>query len=274
MNPVGTTSLITNNFESGTGYITIPVDVERDEYIRSCNLQNRVSIKTEDGGYLHRVPIDPMVMNFIEFPLSITDNGTQVIWVNIAPYNHPIIIGRAPNNNILSGLSENQFKIGRIFQNNFVELSGNPETGHLGLSISSETDSEIYLNVYSKQKQGKLNLRVQGDTLLSTDGDVIIEQNGSFTLKTTDADKLDTYSSFYEDETQHKFQNKKFIINKGTEPVTLGNQTKLIFDTLFDLLGQSRVATTYGLMPLLNATQIIALKDQTSKILSQISSTD
>ena len=52
----------------GRGYIALPVDLERAQYIRDCYKNNQVCILTEEGGFLTRLPISPEILNFIEFP--------------------------------------------------------------------------------------------------------------------------------------------------------------------------------------------------------------
>ena len=271
-NPVGTTQLATSNFSGGLGYICIPNDITRDKYIKLCYLQNRVTIKTEDGGFFNRVMIDPMVLNFIEFPVDNTTLGSQVIWINLPPNNVPVIVGRIPKNDHLSGLGEHKFKINRLFGENFVEFSGDPKNSILGITVSGTSGGEIDINIINSDNNGLLKLNIQGNVELDSQN-ISFNQSVSTSIKTTDDDSGDS-SSFIQTTDENHFENNKFTVNKGTEPITLGNQTREIFNNLFDILGQTTTTTALGQMPILTAQQIVDLKNSTDKILSQIAFTD
>lgn len=275
INTVGKTPLESGgNYITGIGYVVLPIDIERDDYLRDCFLQGRVSLKTEEGTYFHKVPIDPWVFNFIEFPVDVNSNGTMVTWVLIPNNNHPVIVGRVLKNDELSGLSENDFKLTRKLGDNFVEISGNPSSSHLNLILNSLKGGELNISIYNKDQKGKLNINVLGDTSITSTGNTFINQNNVFTVQTSNPDDSTINSIFTQNEGENHFENEKFSINNGSEPLVLGNQMKQFLSDFIDQVSGITITTQLGQMSPLNKLQIENLKTQLDNFLSEISFTD
>lgn len=257
-------------YECGVGYIAIPSDLERDAYIRSCFKQNRVSIKTKDGGFINRVPIGKNCINLIEFPLTTLESGSPVVWINEPVHNQPIIVEVLNKDDEYFDLTEYQSKFIRKYKNNLVEIVSSPKSGYIGMTVDSEEDSEIYLNIYNKNRVGKLNITVQGDVNIHTEGIVTFEQNGAFITETVDIDGSGVSTKFTQTEEEQVFEGNRFRLNEGSQAMLLGDMTRQFLDNFVEEVGRSTVTTSLGQMPLLNAIQIKALKLKTEVLLSKI----
>lgn len=78
---------------SGIGYIIVPSDAERSEYIERCYRNHTVSINGGLGcSNMHNVKITDGALERIKFPSSEGDLGTAVIWIRESFYNKPVVI--------------------------------------------------------------------------------------------------------------------------------------------------------------------------------------
>lgn len=257
-------------YSSGIGYITLPTDLDRDTYIRDCYKNFHVSLKTEDGGFLNRVPISPEVLNFCEFPSTTTEIGTCVIFVTDEMLQEYFIVARFANRNEIGDNKEGAFKIRRKIGSQFVEISGSAKEKHLNLIVDGDTDGgEININVLNNNKNGAVNVNIAGDLKLLASGQVSLYQEGTFKVETAD-NKSDNSATFDQTSTENHFQNQKIVINKGDEPFVLGNKLKDMFDAFIEEVGNITVTTAMGQMPILNKIQILAYKQRTKEFLSQV----
>lgn len=263
-----------DEYTSQVAYIALPSDIDRDEYVRSCYKQLRVSVKTEDGAFINRVPISALWLNFVRFPEDSQTNGTPVLIENIPQYNHKIIVTLLPEIEEVSDLREHEFKFKRKLKNSVVEIQGSPKSGCLSLTVDSDETSEISINVYNKNKDGILKINVNGDIQINADEFVTVSAAKGISLISYNEDDESKYGAFSQSNEESHFDTQKFKINEGEQAIALGNELKTIMDSLFTKLGQSTVTTALGQMPLLNAIQLADLKKETDKILSKVSFTD
>ena len=70
------------NYPVGFGYITIPYDVDRDLYIKTCYRKERVAIQLDDGGGIIRnCYVGKTAMQNIEFPENFDKLGSGVFFI-------------------------------------------------------------------------------------------------------------------------------------------------------------------------------------------------
>lgn len=268
---LGITPIEGERWSCGAGYIIIPADVDRDQYILSCFNTGRVIIKIDiDGSIVTRVPIDINTINLIDFPEKPEDLGSCVFYVTEPIHKHPVVIAILTKNNELLDLREGQFKIKRVYGKNFVEITGSAKEEFIALNLQGGEKGILGISVNNKNKNAKVSLRVGGEIDSYTTGTTKLRSNESIILKTQNKEDESKNSSFTQTEGENNFQNTKFVINKGEEPMALGNVLQKFLDKFIDTVSQSTVTTSIGQMPLLNAQQIAALKQETSNILSKV----
>jgi hypothetical protein len=260
-------------YPSGIGYIVIPYDLDRDTYISTCFRQGRVTIRTEDGGFINRCPISVDLLNWIKFPTDFKTRGSVVTWSLEPIHKQPIINGILLSNEDVSDLKEHEFKLGRKLDDNHALISGSPKAEYLSVTVKGKKAPKLIFRVLNDQNLAQKIEEIQG-TYEAT-------YNSKAEIKSLESIKHSIVDQNEEKEVYHLqtiegnfFRGDKFIINDGKEAMVLGNVLKTFLDKFIDTVAASTVTTSIGQMPLLNAQQIIALKKETESILSEIGKLD
>lgn len=271
---IGTQLASGDKWPAGVGYVTIPTDVVREEFITHCYQTNSLCIVTEDGGFHKNIATDSWSFNFIEFPDRPGKNGSLVIYVQEPIHKELMIVAVINSDQEIIDLREGQFKLRKKWNNNFVEISGSAKEGNLSLIVDSQDNASILLHVNNKNKNAKLEIEVAGEIILNALNQIslISKQNVILVAQNPNDQTLQSFVQIQPEEV--KFITDSFKVGEGTESIGLGNQIKLIFDNLFDELGKCTTTTSLGQMPLLNAVQLASMKQNTANILSQTSFTD
>ena len=68
--------------------------------------------------------------------------------------------------------------------------------------------------------------------------------------------------------------SKKVNLGEGKEPILLGNTTKEFLNKVLTAISSITVATSLGVMPIINKAQVELLKKDLESLLSKISNTD
>lgn len=267
-NSVGKTSVPGAHWSSGVAYIAIPSDIDRTIYIDQCYKSGRVSVWTEDGGFINRVPIDVEVLNYIEFPQIIEQLGTAVVYVTEPVHQQPVIIARLPKSDEVGELKENQFKIKRKLGNKIVEVSGTPNALNLVVNSGEEVGS-ININLISFNSDSQFNIDIAGDVSVEVSGEVEFIQRKKFIVNTIGDDDKDINSTFEQTNEEHKFNSNKFIINEGDEPFLLGQKTIDFLEKFIDKVGAIQTVTQLGLQPIVNKADILLLKKELKTLISK-----
>lgn len=219
------------------GYIIIPQDINRDLFIQQCLSKNKVSFVDQNNNYYQNVDITEQALSKIKFPKNSDSIGSTVLVSFLPVFNLPIITGTFANDNEFSFKKENTKTFLLAKENSSVSVSTDA-SGALSISIDG-SQSELDIKINSKNKNSKFNLYI----------------DGQINLFATDKTNLETV---------------EFILNKGEEPMVLGQILKDFLDKFIDTVSNATVTTGIGQMPLLNKAKIIALKKETGKILSKI----
>lgn len=269
---IGPKAMPTSKYSTGTGYVALPSDMDRNSYIKLCYLRCSVSIRTEDGSFFNRVPVPQDIFNFIEFPEKLNSNGSLVVYITEEIRQLPIVIAILPKTEEFFDLEEYQLKIRRIYKDNHVEIAASPKNEYLSLTVDSIKSPKILINVFNDNKNGELNTHVQGDINTHADKDINLIQNGLFNVTSIDKDDDSQHSSYNQTIKQHHFDGPEFKINSGKEKMVLGNQLVTFLNNFIDAVSNITVVTALGLQPIVNKQQISNLKNHTNDILSAIGS--
>ena len=264
-------------YSAGIAYVVIPSDVDRDKYIRECYKTSTVSISSEHNGWNNRVPIDRFSLNFIDFPKEQKKFGTAVCYVLEPIRKKPIVVGIYSREDELCDLKENQFKFRRELHGNFVELSGSPEEGFLGLNVTKETGGKIKINLSNNDETGELEINVDGECRITSSNDTLIKQYNKLTLQTINKEDDARYSLIEQTSDENNFKadttnidTDKFHINGGEEPFMLGTKTAIFLKDAIEEIGNSTITTMLGQMPLLNSAKILSLQKRVDELLSEV----
>lgn len=249
-------------YNTGIGYIAIPTDLSREAYINDCYKNLHVSIKTEDGGFLNRVPISPEILNFIDFPETPEANGTCVVYNTDEQYQNTFIIGRFETRDEIGDNREHRFTFKRKYNGQYAEISGSSREAMVNIFVNGKDKPGLFkVSVVDDNNQSSLDVEVAGDIKASVTGDVVFNQK-QFVAESVSGDKA---ASFKQTEGENKFAGERFVINDGEQPMVLGNEIK---ELLRNFILEVSKATAAG-APLSNAIQIAQYAEQLNNFLSK-----
>lgn len=258
----------------GLGYIIVPPDTDRGEYITTCYAKETVSFYPDAGGVSYNnIHLSVEALQEIEFPEGSERFGSCVVFILHPTQKIPIIIG------VINKLSESltlnykEFKLQKSLGENSVTISGRGDRGNLFVSVNSDDEygGKINIKISKTTKDGEFILEVQGNikiisTKLSFENEEIeILSETSAIIKTKE---------FTLEADNIKFKGKKLIElgEKNLEKAVLGD-TLLndIIKPLLTALKTSPLVTpgTTGVINPIILTQLESIETKLSSILSQ-----
>lgn len=246
-------------WETGTSYITIPEGIERGQYVFECFMTGLVSITSEAGGIINKVPITKSTLQEIHFPDEGELFGSQVVYVLDQIHNKQIVVGVLPGENENADNQENEFVIKRKFNDAVCELRLNPIQETISLTVTGDSP-----NIYVSNPKG--TIEIVGDKKDET-------FNTSFekieTLKQLLVGNKNKFTRIVQSDTEVLVESDKFVLTKEEEPFAQGNVLKDFLDKFIQTVADATVATSIGTQPLINKIQILQLKEETKNILSK-----
>ena len=273
--------------ESGIGYVVIPDNDTRDEYINNCYYSCTVTI---DGGYgysyIENVPIPLELLQQIKFPLKEDEVGSRVFWVRENTFNRPVIVGILNNLYEPNGMAAGQNRYVQEINGNVVEIFMDANTAEMNIKVTGSKNNPSKINVISNTNEdSEINVTSSGKVKISAKN-LIVEafKDAVFTLKKNDSKELlKIESNDIQLKITDQFDNEvtlkdgeinvvsdKINHNGGNEPMVLGNTLKESLSNLIDaILSMTMVTPTGASSTPMNAAQFIQIKSQLNNILSQ-----
>ena len=136
--------------QSGVGFVVIPNNDKRNDYITDCYRTSSVTINGGYGyGYIENVSVLPDVLQDIKFPNKSEERGSAVFWVRENFTNRPIIIGIIPNDNFTNLLVSGQRRIVQQIGNVTVELFLDASSGRLNINVVGDEENPAKINFKS-----------------------------------------------------------------------------------------------------------------------------
>lgn len=200
----------------GSGFIIIPEQIDREEYINFCKATQQASILTVGGDYIPDVFILNHVMDEIIYPPTFKDLGSQVIFVSMPFSSKPVIIGTIPKQGESRFIGEGDFNIKRSIGDSVVEISGSAKDDVLNIILN--TNSKANLNVKCYGKESVINIETDGKTQIKASQNIIIQSFDELNIEATNID--DKLSS------KVYLKDGKIVLNEGTEAMLLGDTTQ------------------------------------------------
>lgn len=247
---IGIRNLDTGIGSAGVGFVVVPSEVDRVQYINDCYRTNTLTINGGKGyGYFSGVHADINVMQNIKFPTDEENRGTPVVWVKDAVSQLPVIVAVLRKQGEYYSLNENQFRLKRGTETRNVEIFIDGSTSALDITILGDKEEPANIDVKLSSENADSILTVSCDNEINIIGEkaVNVTTNKKATLKVTEKgeDKMSLsyelgvglkYKDEFENEVTAKegqvdVISKKINHNSGKEPMVLGN-------TLADLLNE------------------------------------
>ena len=265
----------------GIGYVIVPSDVNREEYIANCYLTESVSIYPEIGSLSYNnVKVSVNCLNNLEFPEG-GQFGSCVVYILHPTQKIPIIIGILSKTDESFSLNYKLFKLMKSLGNNSVSITGDGENGNLLINVHSDTDEggQIIIDVNNYSETGLFKLKVRGNIVVLSKA-MTLEASEEFNLKSkianviTEEFTLDSKTTTLKGD-KIKFLNKEVELGeKNLEYAVLGDSLKndIIKPLLAALKSFSVIVSSMGPTTVVSPETLIkleAIEDKLEKILSQ-----
>lgn len=277
--------------QSGVGFIVVPDDNTREQYIKDCYRTSTVTINGGYGyGYISSVKIFPDVLQKINFPITQNDRGTPVFWVRENFSNRPIVIGVLSEEGFTNLLKENQQRIVQQIGDNIVEIFLDANSSMLNINVVGTSEIPSVINIKNSSGSDKSEINIETDGQVSVSANAIIatsRKEFNIFLKNSKNEELISITG-NEEKTEYKdhFNNKivsdkdnvniqvdkKFNINGGKEPMVLGDTLAKILDDMLKAIQAITVISPVGVTSVpVNVGDFAAIQAKLDTIKSKIS---
>lgn len=280
--------------QSGIGFIVVPDDNTRQQYIADCYRTSTVTINGGFGyGYISAVKILPDVLQKIHFPLKSTERGTPVLWLRENFSNRPIVIGIISEEGYTNLLKENQNRYVQEIDGKVVEIFQDANSATLNINVvgKSDTPANINIKVASGSEDSVVNIDSDGKVNVSAN-DFTATARNTFNIFLKDG-KNDELISLIGDSKKMEFKDKfgnvitsnkeninitvaeKFNVNGGKEPMVLGQTLVDLLSEILDAIQKITVITPVGTSSVpVNIASFASAQQKLKNILSKISNLD
>lgn len=269
---------------AGIGYVVIPNDQGREEFIINCYNTKTLMLKDEYGGVYRRVSCDKDRIKDVVFPQDSSKFGSIVLWVRVDYHNALVAVAILEfKNKLTDSIEENAFRLQRISNIGAVDFYGKANEPEIVLNVISKSAGKgrYSINVVNPDDTATMDVVVRGKANLTTTDSVNINTKNEFLVVVEDkkANKTNLISYKLDTGLQVKDQygneiltkssgvvvkvptNKKTYLSgeSNTQPVPLGNDLNnnikdfigIVKDlnTLLQQIGgtDATIATSFGL---------------------------
>ena len=173
--------------DSGVGYVVIPENAERSDYIDDCYRTNTLTIWGGMGcGTFTNIKVLDGVMQNIEFPedKDKLNRGSTVLWIKDNNSQVPVVIGTLRVQEDFFQMAERQYRIVRALGGRNVEvfLDGNTASLYVNITGDKENAADINVKVTSENKDSEINVYSDGVVNVAS-SNINIESDNIFDLK-------------------------------------------------------------------------------------------
>lgn len=142
---------------SGFGYVIIPEGVDRDNYVKTCFRNCRITIVDDSNGNVFReCYITNEALQNIKFPRVVGEKGIPVAWTSQPTFTLPMIIGTFIPIEKVNIRDDEEFNIVREWDKGLFEIRGSAKDGSLFVKVRGEEAGYIQIDV-----EGNENALVQ-----------------------------------------------------------------------------------------------------------------
>jgi hypothetical protein len=247
----GREGMANSPYARGLGWIIIPDNVDREQYIQTVFREERVDIYLEDGGMANGAYISRELIQLLVFPQDIKAKGSRVAFITEPVKNILIVVGVISDDDDSQLLEEGMFQRRVESSNGSVTITGKGKTGELFINIDSQLEDggNVYINLKNSKNKAKFNVNCFGSMNLYCEDKLTLEAAEELEFKITNNDtEKETVLSIkkdvgltYIDEFENLISiDKEGIIKiipktklqlfEGGEPVVLGTKLKTYAD--------------------------------------------
>lgn len=288
---IGIRNLDTGIGSAGVGFVVVPSEVDRVQYINDCYRTNTLTINGGKGyGYFSGVHADINVMQNIKFPTDEENRGTPVVWVKDAVSQLPVIVAVLRKQGDYYSLDENQYRLKRGTETRNVEIFVDGNTAGLDITILGDKEEPANIDIKLSSENADSVLNVSCDNEINIIGNksvnVVTNQKATLKVKEKGEEKMSlsyelgvglNYKDEFENEVVAKdgevdIISKKINHNSGKEPMVLGNTLAKLLDDMLKAIQAITVISPVGVTSVpVNIADFAVIQAQLDTIKSKIS---
>lgn len=278
----------------GVGYVVVPDETGRDQYIEECYRTNTITMNGGVGcGYISRVSVDVSVMQNVEFPTDKENRGSMVVWIQDAITKLPVVVALIRKQSNYYKMAERQYRLSRGTQTQNVDvfIDGNTSTLQINVLGNEEQPSKLDIKLSSTNKDSEFTLNCDNKMTLVVEKELEIIANNKTILRVTEEGEDKTTLMYekgvglsYNDEFGNIITCKEGKVNivsesihhnEGEEPMVLGDTLATILDDILKAIQQITVITPVGTSSVpVNIASFASIQAKLDTIKSQISKLD
>lgn len=240
---------IPNGIESiGTGYIVIPHDVDRENYVTDAMRREKVVIMPDEGsGYISECNITKSALNQIEFPDNDNELGSAVVFITNMFHNVPTVLGVINKLDDSSLMDEKSFLLQKQYNRMMdVTVLGLAKEAYLLLTTTNESGDASIVIKSNGNAQSKIQIETTGDINMLGDENLSVTTGGSLTLRLNTGGDT-TRSSII------SFNENEIVVRKVTGDV---ENVVRITDNEININPNTKLNIKQGSEPLVKGTQL------------------
>lgn len=268
----------------GVGYIIIPNDITRDQYLKIIKRTGYCQIATDTNEVINNVLIPLHLIDQISVPLIPGDYGSMISWMSIYKTGQVILNGIHLKPGEMHFLGEGRVTNQYNLDSQTITQAFDPSTGNYSLNVNVK-DGNV----------GSITFNIKGNKItISSDGQVRVDSENKVVLVTenelniqigTENGKISTFKLYDATLNYTDYNGNHLIIdatkasleaptieigNNATEPAILGTQLFNILNELLialETLTVNAAGTPSPLMPT-SITQLSQIQAKLNNILS------
>lgn len=162
------------NESVGVGYVFVPEDRNRDDFVDTCFRTMRMSVIDDNGNPIHNCYITKEVLQQIRFPRNAGEIGDPVVWVCKPFLAQPVVIGTFITSDEPDFRSDQELRVLKQWNQGTIDIHGSPKEGFLTIDVRGEVAGNFQLNVLGNETS-ELNIYSTGNVAVSANGKVSVK---------------------------------------------------------------------------------------------------
>lgn len=270
---IGIKNLDTGIGSAGVGFVVVPSEVDRVQYINDCYRTNTLTINGGKGyGYFSGVHADINVMQCIKFPTDEENRGTPVVWVKDAVSQLPVIVAVLRKQGDYYSLDENQYRLKRGTETRNVEIFVDGNTAGLDITILGDKEEPANIDIKLSSENSDSVLNVSCDNEINIIGNKSVNVVSNSDVKVSIKDKGDVLTFIEAKKEQVNIVSKQIIHSSGKEHMVLGDTLAQLLKDMLSAIMKITVPTPVGSSGTpINTAEFNSISNRVDDILSEIS---
>ena len=209
----------------GYGYVVLPRNVDRRDYVQTVYNKEKLSILPDQGSsFIHDCYISRSALRDIVFPQTNEELGSAVVYVCNQFNNKPFVIGVISKETESQLLREYGFMFTKTFNNNKVTLEANAEVGNVVISVNNMEDAaSVLLNCIGRTGTN-FTINCNGTFFASIDNSINVTTRQNITLRSENAEQTEESTIVINNNNVTVTPNERFNVGTGAEPLAKGTE--------------------------------------------------